>query len=186
MWFLEHSRETRGTCREAFAFHVARDSLLCRRWLFLPDLNSMRPWWLICALCVSQCVTGALVADWPQCAYVSLHVVLYVSALKKKKKKGLVGWKRLVWGKETNYMSTKWGGGSLPCDLSTNANLDTHTHTHTHTHTRTQTNLLEEKWPARRSGGKHVVSILEGRTHPALCFLHLPPLHCLSLSLSRP
>lgn len=45
----------------------------------------------------------------------------------------------------------------------------------TSTHTRTQTNPPEEKWPARRSGGRHVVSILEGKTHPALRFLHLPP-----------
>ena len=135
VWFLEHSRETRGTCREAFAFHVARDSLLCRRWLFLPDLNSMRPWWLICALCVSQCVTGALVADWPQCAYVSLHVVLYVSALKKKKKRP--GGLKTACVRERNQLHVYKVGGGLFALRPINQCQPRHTHTHTHTHTYT-------------------------------------------------
>lgn len=33
----------------------------------------------MCAVCISVC-RGALVADWPECAYVSPCVVLYVSA----------------------------------------------------------------------------------------------------------
>lgn len=121
--------------------------------------------------CFGGCWLAGVCEGLPVCGFVCVCFL--------KKKKIIEDWwaenSCVVWGKKTNYMSTK--RGEALC-------LATYQPTPTSTHTRTQTNPLEEKGPARRSGGKHVVSILEGRTHPALRFLHLPTPSVPSLFLS--
>ena len=132
----------------------------------------------MCTVCFSVChgCFGCWLAT--VCVRLSACGSVCVCFKKKKKKKGAGGWKRRVWGKETNYMSTKWGGALC---LATYQPMPTSTHTHTHTHTHVHRLISWRKSGQRGAVGVNMWSISWKEGHILLSASSISPLCTVSL-----